>query len=244
MSTNSGIHLLEKGKLVSIYCHYDGYLEGVGTTLFEHYQDVEKVRQLVKLGDISILGEIPNPTTSEHSFSSPEAGVTVAYGRDRGETGVEAQVRTLKPKNAESLIQFLVKRPYGEYEYVYHAGEKKWYFADVDTGESGLLSESLGLPEPKKQGVKKAKQKSVITREDSVKVARALRKKPTACYLLIKGDDGKLKGELLPLDKANLTSAVARFNWIEFGVEYQGKPTQAIFADYIYKKVNYEAGKQ
>jgi hypothetical protein len=71
MSTRSRIAIeTESGTVKSIYCHFDGYVSGVGKTLFNHY-DREKLEKLIELGDISSLGE-----STEN---------TVAYCRDRGE---------------------------------------------------------------------------------------------------------------------------------------------------------------
>jgi hypothetical protein len=71
MSTRSRIAIeTESGTVKSIYCHFDGYVSGVGKTLFNHY-DREKLEKLIELGDISSLGE-----STEN---------TVAYWRDRGE---------------------------------------------------------------------------------------------------------------------------------------------------------------
>jgi hypothetical protein len=84
MATRSRIAMeTEDGRVVSIYCHWDGHIENNGRLLHEHYGDPEKVKQLIALGDISYLRENVVPTGA-HSFNSPQEGVTVAYGRDRG----------------------------------------------------------------------------------------------------------------------------------------------------------------
>ena len=71
MSTRSRIAIeTESGTVKSIYCHFDGYVSGVGKILYNHY-DKEKLEKLIELGDISSLGE-----STEN---------TVAYHRDRGE---------------------------------------------------------------------------------------------------------------------------------------------------------------
>lgn len=91
MSTRSLIATTFGSGYRAIYCHYDGYPEGVGATLLEHYNDAERARDLVALGDISSLHPKLMPDAgAEHSFDSPAKDVTVAYGRDRGETGTEA----------------------------------------------------------------------------------------------------------------------------------------------------------
>jgi len=39
----------------TIYCHSDGYLEGVGYVLNEYYKDRSKVETLISLGNIESL---------------------------------------------------------------------------------------------------------------------------------------------------------------------------------------------
>lgn len=38
-----------------IYCHWDGYPEGVGSDLITYYNDITKINQLLDKGDISSL---------------------------------------------------------------------------------------------------------------------------------------------------------------------------------------------
>jgi hypothetical protein len=91
MGTRSAIgYKTPEGKVVAKYSHYDGYVAGVGHTLVEHYQEARKIAQMVELGDQSFLAPEIFPK-GEHSFNKPEEGVTVFYGRDRGEEGTEAQ---------------------------------------------------------------------------------------------------------------------------------------------------------
>lgn len=72
MATRSRIAIENQdGTVTSIYCHWDGYLGGNGEKLQNHFQDREKVEQLIALGDISSLGS--------------DLDETVAYHRDRGE---------------------------------------------------------------------------------------------------------------------------------------------------------------
>jgi hypothetical protein len=86
MATRSRIAIeREDGSVKSIYCHYDGYVDGVGKVLFEHY-DKEKLEKLIELGDISVLG-----TSTEN---------TIAYHRDRGE-----DLHTTRYLNVEGLFE-------------------------------------------------------------------------------------------------------------------------------------------
>ena len=109
MSTRSRIGLTRpNGSIISIYCHSDGYLEGphgVGHTLLNHYQDRKKITALIKLGDISCLQEhVAPPVGVEHSYDHDKLApnVTVAYMRDRGETGCGAQIH----KNVDEFLTF------------------------------------------------------------------------------------------------------------------------------------------
>lgn len=58
MSTNCRIGILNpNGTVQSIYNHWDGYIDCVGKILLNHYTDEVKVRQLIDLGDLSMIGE-------------------------------------------------------------------------------------------------------------------------------------------------------------------------------------------
>lgn len=60
MSTPSIIGLKnDSGTITVIYCNYDGYLDGVGSTLYKHYSDTDKMRTLLALGDVFSLGAEP-----------------------------------------------------------------------------------------------------------------------------------------------------------------------------------------
>ena len=86
------------GKYFGIYCHSDGYLTYNGAMLVDHYSEREKVDTLISLGDISFLAQniAPDPD-KPHSFEydKRQEGVVVAYGRDRGETDIDAREITL-----------------------------------------------------------------------------------------------------------------------------------------------------
>lgn len=92
MGTRSIIGVETVSGVRAIYCHWDGYLSGVGQTLLEHYSSQGRVEQLIALGNLSSLGKCiePNPAIT-HSFIEPQEDVCVAYERDRGELGQEAR---------------------------------------------------------------------------------------------------------------------------------------------------------
>lgn len=89
MGTRSAIGIENAdGSVTAIYCHWDGYPSYNGRMLKDHYTDEAKVRELVALGDISSLdAEIG----TKHDFDNAPKGECNAYGRDRGETGIESQ---------------------------------------------------------------------------------------------------------------------------------------------------------
>lgn len=95
MATRCRIGLmLEDGTVKHSYCHYDGYPEGVGSTLVQHYNTKDKVMELVSFGDMSYLASVVHPE-GEHNFEKPEQGVTVFYNRDRGETDVDSKTTSM-----------------------------------------------------------------------------------------------------------------------------------------------------
>lgn len=125
MSTRSAIIMkTHDGSYVGIYCHYDGYEDGVGQTLLDHYGGdpktaADKVAALIALGDVSSLRERVAPVASHHSYASPEDGTTVAYHRDRGEAW--EQVAPTTGATAEEVASQL---GHNGYVYVFEAG--KW----------------------------------------------------------------------------------------------------------------------
>lgn len=100
--------------------------------LIDHYNSLEKANEILALGDISSLKEnlYPDPAKGPHSFDygKQQEGVTIAYGRDRGETGTEAKTVDLKTlQSDDSWIDYI---------YVFEDGRWKYF-------EYGQLSEGL-----------------------------------------------------------------------------------------------------
>ena len=76
---------LADGTIREVYCHWDSYLEHNGQILMRWYNSQALAELVTSLGDISVLDRNYEPTAA-HSFDAPQDGVTVLYGRDRGET--------------------------------------------------------------------------------------------------------------------------------------------------------------
>ena len=127
MSTRSHIGIWnEDGTLDVIYCHWDGYPAHNGAVLLHHYQDLDKIRELIALGDISSLAESVKPVEGEHTFESPQEGVVVAYGRDCHEDGVST-------KHFDEFDEYrkLMRSEGGyiEYVYLYKVADRKWIWS-------------------------------------------------------------------------------------------------------------------
>jgi hypothetical protein len=133
MSTRSAI-IIENtdGTAEGIYCHFDGYLDGKRDDLLVGYQDEEKVRALIALGDISSLGR---EIGEKHDFNHPPEGVVNAYGRDRGESDIEA-------KKGESWRKVAAEIGHNGYIYVFVSKEGIWKVAFDESGDLVSLADA------------------------------------------------------------------------------------------------------
>ena len=141
MGTRSRIGVMHGDKVKSIYCHWDGYLDGVGNTLLKHY-DSAKANQLVALGDMSSLRA---SIGEKHAFSKFDPVTNIEhrehneewctfYGRDRGEKDTEFKV-------AQTFDEFLEQCDLSGAEYYYIMRDGTWYVGDMY--ESTPLSKKL-----------------------------------------------------------------------------------------------------
>jgi hypothetical protein len=86
MATRSNIAMkTQDGKIVSVYCHWDGYVSNNGKILLENYTDIDKIEALVALGSISSLGEQIGEAQDFDDRSTQKDEWTLFYSRDRGE---------------------------------------------------------------------------------------------------------------------------------------------------------------
>ena len=70
MATRSTIAIQENDLTIrAIYCHWDGYPEGVGATLAEYYNSKEQAEALINLGGFSSLHETL-AETAEGAYNS------------------------------------------------------------------------------------------------------------------------------------------------------------------------------
>ncbi len=141
MSTNSFIaKQVGPDSYRGIYCHHDGYLTHNGAMLVDHYNTPEKVDKLLDLGDISGLREKVDADSVHPHGCDPDKqlDVTVAYGRDRGETGTQAIMLTTKQLEQMSEVH--------AYTYVF-AEEAQWKYCRAGEFQQGLKDVKQALDE-------------------------------------------------------------------------------------------------
>ena len=114
MSTRSLIGIKnEDGSITDVYCHFDGYLDGVGITLVNHYDTEEKIREIFEHGDMSSLGD---------DIKSCD------FYKDRGEDGVDAgTIPADIPEDVEDAYYVGGQHCWADYVYLFKDG--KWYYA-------------------------------------------------------------------------------------------------------------------
>lgn len=149
MGTRSTIAVQHADGTVSqVYSHWDGYLDHNGKLLVAHYNTLELAEELVSLGDISSLGERIHPTAPlgiGHSFDKPEPGVTIYYGRDRGEDGVAPQKF---PSLTGSQAGYMANGGGQEFDYIFFDGEwhvRCYVTEDIDTGYVGYVTVTAAM---------------------------------------------------------------------------------------------------
>ena len=140
MSTRCRIGIENKnGTITSIYCHHDGYLEGVGEILVNHYKNEEKIRKLMELGDMSSLGT--EPVENLRGWENPGLGTT-DWMKAYKELHPENQCVIYKtrgedcPAKTHKSIEEYQKYSrdcWGEYAYLFK--NNKWFVLEYDDPE-------------------------------------------------------------------------------------------------------------
>jgi hypothetical protein len=87
MATRARIGIQQKsGRIIASYQHWDGYPGGLGYNLEEHWTDVKKVTDAIKLGNSSKWGQfIGGKIDFDDRNSETYDYQNVYYMRDRGE---------------------------------------------------------------------------------------------------------------------------------------------------------------
>lgn len=115
MATNAHIGYIDNNKITYTYLHYDGYPEHTGKILYEEYNDINKVKELVNLGYLESI----------------DSGEVIAFHRDKG-----YDFDNVKPETANSLNEFTTC----EFNYLFDVESKRWKFF-TNLGEFDLERE-------------------------------------------------------------------------------------------------------
>ena len=136
MGTRSRIGIqLKNNSIVSVYCHWDGYPEFNGRILRDHYDTVEKVRDLIDGGNISAL----HTNAGWNNETLPEVGPL--YYTSRGES-----IEDNAPRYDDDIFDFLKKENNEEYAYIFSVNNK-WVCTKMNQWEDDKQPEKVEIPE-------------------------------------------------------------------------------------------------
>jgi len=128
MATRSFIGIRNSDDSVDyIYCHFDGYPSHNGAILTEYYNTLDKVKELLALGDLSILAPEIGEKQDFNDRSTHNNNWCLAYGRDRNEPNT-------RTKN-EKFTQ-LIKDQGVDYVYVFDGDY--WECFDTYSPDMGI----------------------------------------------------------------------------------------------------------
>ena len=83
---------IKDNKVEYIYCHHDGYLDGVGEILKTYYTNDSVIDKLMALGNLSALGEIAESNPNQFNFTGKiDYNLCAAY-RDNGDEDVDSKI--------------------------------------------------------------------------------------------------------------------------------------------------------
>lgn len=181
MATRSTIGIKRSDRTVTkIYCHWDGYIEWNGAILQKYYNTADKVKALLKLGNLSSLG--------------PEIGPDDPHDWDIGAQSDHRKCRTYTSRGEEWAQAG--ENQLEEYNYLFDEEEAVWIVSRETYKKPGKTAKSLGidegiygyetdylidllasLPEKSWDGMKPANEKDWgVSLEDCMNAAREARK--------------------------------------------------------------------
>jgi len=126
MSTRSRIGIINGSQVKSIYCHFDGGLAHNGCLLFLYYNSVEKIDELINLGNLSTIGK----------GASKNLG-TIAYVRDGGED--ELMNKHSVDRLCIKELKQLAKIGLYDYMYFFKTSNCRWYMWNENKNKLCLL---------------------------------------------------------------------------------------------------------
>jgi len=170
MGTRSRIGLaLGLDKIVSVYCHYDGYIEHNGRKLVENYNTKELVEDLINGGDMSSLHSIhmweskPLKQVIHKVDDDGDAYKEVKYMRDADDNWVYSPVKATPapmyysergedcPPQFTTFDEFLSNDCGEEWCYLFTPGSG-WQCWKLGWGETNTQEYDFITEEPLKEG--------------------------------------------------------------------------------------------
>ena len=135
MATRSRIGTeLPDGSIISVYCHWDGYPEFNGRVLRDHYDTVEKVRELIDGGNISAL----HTNAGWNNETLPEVGPL--YYTSRGES-----IANNEPELSKDHGEYLMLSANADEEYSYLFANGEWMCYNTRTWDECYM-EKVEIP--------------------------------------------------------------------------------------------------
>lgn len=127
MSTNFVVSYLdpETDLIHSVYGHWDGYYAGAGVKLLRYYNSIEKAKELVAHGSISVLDKTIGSAEANTDFNHLK-GHCLFYHRDRGD-----KLAIRQDTDYDDLIDFYGKDLH--FFYFFIAG--RWICMDGELAE-------------------------------------------------------------------------------------------------------------
>ena len=136
MSTRSMIAKRDNdGRIQAVYCHGDGYPSHNGRILFEHYQDTEKIDELIKHGSLSVLGanigtrwawnDYINRTIEQRYNEFEKRNQCIFYHRDRNDS-----VSYCRAKQYQNTETFLQQSNHVNFCYIFDMPTNNWHMVE------------------------------------------------------------------------------------------------------------------
>jgi|694.fasta_scaffold44857_12 hypothetical protein len=120
MSTRSAIGILsDDGRVLAIYCHWDGYLSHNGKMLQHHYNSLSRAKKLLSYGNASFIAPELGRKHNFDKASTHHPDWCCFYARDRNETDQQA-------KSFDTTKEFEDHYDWSEYYYLFTNG--KWVY--------------------------------------------------------------------------------------------------------------------
>jgi hypothetical protein len=132
MATRSRIGIeLKNGSVLSVYHHWDGYPEWLGRILKTHYNDRQKVAELIDGGDMSLCW-----TEDRWNSETKAQEYGPQYYSQRGDN--------CPPRLDADLTEYLLPDNSEEYAYVFRNGE--WVCYNMNQFDDSKLPEVVEIP--------------------------------------------------------------------------------------------------